>query len=473
MHRLNWRPLLCVSGLTIALGCAAPPNPGRLAEIYNRAAQAPDTQRNPVIVIPGILGSHLRDAQTDELVWGGFTRDYANPQRPAGARAIALPMQPEKSLKQLTDNVRPDGVLSTLKLDVIGIPIALNAYRNILVALGVGGFRDQQLVEAGAVDYGEDHYTCFQFAYDWRRDNVENAQQLHDFIQDRKAYVRAMLNERYGVDRDDLKFDLVAHSMGGLIARYYLRYGVSDLPHEGQPEITWAGAEHVERVILVGTPNAGSAKALQQLVEGAHFAAFLPSYAPAILGTMPAIYQLLPRGRHHVLLDQHGAVIDDLYDPALWQEMGWGLAAHDQARVLEWLLPAINDPETRSAVALDHQAKALRRARQFHAALDQPAAPPPGLDIHLIAGDAIPTNAVLQAQANGRLAVVHYAAGDGTVTRASALADERLDRASWTPKLRGPVDWETVRFIFDDHLGITKNAEFIDNLLYLLLEDPR
>ena len=29
-----------------------------------------------------------------------------------------------------------------------------------------------------------------------------------------------------------------------------------------------------------------------------------------------------------------------------------------------------------------------------------------------------------------------------------------------------------VRFLFDDHFGLTRDAEFTDNALYLLLEDP-
>jgi len=30
-----------------------------------------------------------------------------------------------------------------------------------------------------------------------------------------------------------------------------------------------------------------------------------------------------------------------------------------------------------------------------------------------------------------------------------------------------------VFFLFDDHLGITKDPTFVDNLLYFLLESPR
>ena len=144
--------------------------------------------------------------------------DYANPTKTDGARLFALPMQYGKPLSVLTDEVVPDGVLDDVRLNLFFIPIQLKAYRNILVSLGIGGYRDQTLGEAGTVDYGDEHFTCFQFDYDWRRDNVENAQRLHRFILDRKQYIQRELRTRYGVERDDIRFDIVAHSMGGLVA---------------------------------------------------------------------------------------------------------------------------------------------------------------------------------------------------------------------------------------------------------------
>jgi hypothetical protein len=35
-----------------------------------------------------------------------------------------------------------------------------------------------------------------------------------------------------------------------------------------------------------------------------------------------------------------------------------------------------------------------------------------------------------------------------------------------------PIDWTHVSFIFRDHLGLTEDAAFTDNLLYVLLEQP-
>ncbi len=60
---------------------------------------------------------------------------------------------------------------------------------------------------------------------------------------------------------------------------------------------------------------------------------------------------------------------------------------------------------------------------------------------------------------------------DGSVLRSSALMDERVG-GRWTARLQTPVTWTSVRFLFNDHLGMTKDPAFTDNVLYLLLEAP-
>src|ERR1043166_5740397 len=196
-----------------------------LGRLYDAAAQRHQPSRNPVIVIPGILGSRLRDRETNRLVWGAFSGDYADPRTAEGARLVALPMRPGVPLSELRDPVYPDGALDRLRVNVIGLPVTLNAYVNILALLGVGGYRDATLGSSGAVDYGNEHFTCFQFDYDWRRDLAENAGRLDEFIRQKRAYVQGELARRFGVKDADVHFDIVAHSMGGLVTRYFLRYG--------------------------------------------------------------------------------------------------------------------------------------------------------------------------------------------------------------------------------------------------------
>lgn len=466
-------------GLILATlaGCADRLAAPELGGIYNRAAQYHGPERNPVIVIPGILGSRLVDGASGKVVWGAFTGEAVNPNDPADLRLMALPMREGATLGELRDDVHADGALEQVDISLFFVPVTIRPYANILETLGAGGFQDRELGMSGAIDYGDDHYTCFQFAYDWRRDNIENAQRLHDFIEKTRVYVQKEIEERYGIADYDVRFDIVAHSMGGLLTRYYLRYGGADLPTDGsEPEITWAGAERVDRLVLVGTPNAGSAAALNELVHGYRPAPLLPHYPAAMLGTYPSIYQLLPRSRFDTLWVRYkegGDHVLDVLDPGLWESAGWGLADPEQDAVLAKLLPDVESSSERRAIALDQQRKSLERARRFHGALDAPAAPPEGTSIHLFAGDAIGTPAVMiWNQGTGKLKYHHYTPGDGVVTRASALMDERLD-GDWEPMLRSPVGYATTTFLFTDHLGLTRDPAFSDNVLYLLLEDPR
>ncbi len=474
MQRRPWTRLtLTAMALILTGGCASVDQGPELGELYDRAAQHHSPMRHPVIVIPGILGSKLIEQDTGRIVWGAFSDGYANPNKPDGARLLALPMAEGKTLAELTDTTISNGALERLKVTLLGLPVELNAYVNILGTLGVGGYRDEPLGMSGAIDYGPGHFTCFQFDYDWRRDNVENAKRLHAFIKEKRAYVQQQYKERYGVEDADVTFDIVAHSMGGLVARYFMRYGGADLPADGgEPEVTWAGTEYVRRLVLVGTPSAGSAKALEQLVQGAHFAPTLPSYESSLMGTMPSVYQLLPRGRHGALRDtETGDPIPDLYDPKLWERMGWGLADPDQDKMLRVLLPDVQQVEDRRKIALNHQAKCLNRARLFAQALDVPAQPPSGKTIHLFAGDSVPTVAVLSVKPDGKIDTEEERPGDGTVLRSSALMDERVG-GEWHPMLVSPIRWDSTTFLFNDHLGMTKDPAFSDNVLHLLLEAP-
>lgn len=454
-----------------SVGCSGIQVPD-LGSIYEAAAHAHGPGRNPVVVIPGFLGSKLKVQKTGQVGWGAFTGDYADPETAEGARLIAFPMEHGTPLSGLRDELVTNGVLDTVKLSIFGLPINAKAYANVLGLLGAGGYRDEELGESGAIDYGKDHYTCYQFPYDFRRDITESARQLHEFLLAKRALVQAEVLKRFDVERPGLKFDVVAHSMGGLVLRWYLRYGAAELPADGSlPKLTWAGAELIERAIVVGTPNFGSASSILGLVRGEDLGAFLPEYSASILGSFPALYQLMPRSRHGTVVDDRtGKPIGDLFDPALWTRLGWGLASPNAAEDLEELLPHLKSAAERRKVAVEHQAKCLRRAKQVLAALDVPAPLPSGLALYLFAGDAEPTNATIRVESKtGEIVDVETVAGDGTVTRGSALGDERVG-SKWKPGLRSPIPWTSVTFVHSDHLGLTKDKSFSDNVLFLLLE---
>ena len=75
----------------------------------------------------------------------------------------------------------------------------------------------------------------FVFTYDWRNSNIQTARLLKDKIQE--------IKDKTGAS----KVDIIAHSMGGLITRYYV---ISDL-YQGD----------VDQVVFLGTPHRGAPKA--------------------------------------------------------------------------------------------------------------------------------------------------------------------------------------------------------------------
>lgn len=442
-----------------------------LGVIYQQSAQMKNSIRNPVIVVPGMMGSKLRQTSKDRTVWGVFDSSSIDPNNAEDVRLLACPVD-GTSLDDFDDGVYATGVLDSLEINVGGLSLNLQAYLNILRMLGVGGYRDEELGLSGAIDYGEEHFTCFQFPYDWRRDNAHNAKKLGEFIEQKKAYIEAERMRRFGID-EPVKFDIVAHSMGGLITRYFLRYGDQGPVANGETlQLDWSGCEHVDRVIMIGTPNNGSAKSLVSAHEGFSFSTFLDSYPSGMVATLPAIYQLLPNGPEPAVFDSETGQPLDHYDVETWDRRGWGMLNPDQDSVLQMLMPDVSSAQERHAIAKAHVSECLRRAASFHAALNFSAAPPASTTFHLFCGDAMPTVDTLTSDLKNRTLLPRSKSpGDLTVTRKSTMADQRTS-ASWCPTLQSPIQFKDVRFLFDDHFGLTRDAEFTDNALYLLLEDP-
>jgi len=441
------------------------------AALYDRAAKQTAAERNPVIVIPGILGSRLLDRESGVPIWGAFEGDFADPATAEGARMIALPMEPGVPLSMLGPHAEADGALDKVRGRLLGLPIELSAYNEIILTLGAGGYTGELLGANRVIDYGVQALsTCFQFPFDWRRSIPENAARLDEFI----GVVRRYAQLEAGHDRD-VKIDVVAHSLGGILARYYMRYGADPAPSAAASP-AFAGAQHIEHLVMVGTPNAGSVESLRKLKIGMPKTPLTPWYSPQILGTFPSMYQILPRGRHgHVWVKGSKSTrrAEDVLDFTLWEEMGWGLADPAADEELVKLLPGVDTMAKRRAVAMDHLVKCLIEAKLVQRSLDVPAPKPAGIRVILFAGDAKATPSLAVAGPGSEdLEYVRFEGGDGTVLRTSALLDERAGRR-WTPRVQTPIDWSEVTFLHTDHMGLTRSPTFTDNLLYLLLERPR
>jgi len=166
------------------------------------------------------------------------------------------------------------------------------------------------------------------FAYDWRLDNVANAQRL---VRDVEALMRKLR-------RPDLKFDIVAHSMGGIISRYAAMYGDAELPTGNRKAVpTWAGAKLFDKVILLGTPNEGAVSSLGSMLNGYSVGGlridlpFIQDSSKFTVFTIPSAYQLLPApGTFRAFDEKLKPISIDLYEPKIWSKYGWNAIEDDE-----------------------------------------------------------------------------------------------------------------------------------------------
>lgn len=444
-------------------------DPASLGAIYSKAAAVAGARRRPTVFIPGIMGSRLTVTGSSDAVWGEFGNAVARKNADDTRQLIALPLAQGRPLHSLKSLSAADGTVRRARL--WGLPISVGIYDGILDTVGasLGTGRGVRLSQPAS-----SFFTSFEFEYDWRRSLDETAAQLHEFLQLAASIVQASRENSAPV-----QFDVVAHSMGGLILRYYLQYGAQLLPSNGQlPQLTWAGCNLVAKAILVATPNAGAAISIRTLIEGLPGRPLVhPGYDQAITGTMPSLYQLMPRTRHNAIVDQATHETLDPFDENLWHRFGWGLAGPDIDDTLKVQMQGSGTPSSRRDAAGDHLGKCLRNARNFHAAMDLQTVPPEGTELHLVAGDGRPTVRRLGvAASSGSLAILAREAGDGTVIRGSALLDERMGLddtdASWFGEPRSPIPWKSVIFLNAEHMAMINDRVAVDNLLFRLFEAP-
>lgn len=265
-------------------------------------AVAQTAGKRPVIIIPGITFSKIVDP-AGKTVWFNVKRSKTDDLR--------LPMT-SRVLSRNRDTLRPKDIIREVKLPVLP---DLEFYKGLLDALEGHGYTEAQWTNAKASD------VFYVFPYDWRHDNVETAHLL----------VKQMLAVKRALKRPDLKFDIMAHSMGGLVARYAAMYGLTDLPPEGRaPVPNWSGAAHIDKLMMFGTPNEGSFGVFDALLNGYPLIfrrnlPFVDDLTAQDLLSMPAAYQLMPHGGSARFLDENLQPIKvDLYDPETWIKYGWG-----------------------------------------------------------------------------------------------------------------------------------------------------
>ncbi len=429
------------------------------SELALRARSFHGPGRNPVVIIHGFLGARLT-APGGEMIWGKFSAAAMTERE---LQLLAHPMMKDKSLRELEPESFPTGILEAAEVRFAGIDFQLPGYELATRMLRGSGYTND----------------LFSFAYDWRRDLPETAAKLHEFLTIRRAALQKEYERLYGVVDYDVKFDLVAHSMGGLVARYFLMYGKQDLPADGQalPELDWSGSKLVDKVLVVGTPNDGYLDTLREMVEGLVLTPGAPRLPAGVIATFPSYYQMLPglSGGYAFYEGSDEGETLDLFDPDLWIRHRWGLADPRNERYFRLALPGDfrDSEEATRGLARDHLRKCLGRAAQFRRALSRPVDSTGGSEFFLFAGDAVKTaQSVAVDRESGKLLRVDYGSGDGKILISSARFDRLSKEAGVPPFSRSPIPWRVVNHIRAAHMGLFASDEFKHNARYYLLMYP-
>ena len=326
-----------------------------------------------VVVLPGIMGSTLgvrgKDgspagdnlfwAPSGGAVWNLLTRrnsilDHALPEGIGDAHP--------------GDGVEPVGLMPDVHA-IPGIWTPLKGYDVLVNHLRSLGYHEAT---------GDRPANLILAPYDWRLSNRYNGQRLATIIEPALDRWRAQ-----GGQYADARVVFVCHSMGGLVARWYIE--------------RCGGHEVTRKLITLGTPWRGATNAIEQLVNGVRkgvgpLSINLTDFARSL----PSLHQLMPEF----------ACITD----------GSGFL-----KTTETTVPELRTEMVKDAMAFHTDLQEAERGRAESRAM-----------AHLVVGIRQPTNTTVRL-ANGRATVSETFGsendyGDGTVPLTGAIGhDERLD----------------------------------------------
>ncbi len=138
---MRFMTVISVLLILLIAACSSYFNAPDLGGLYNSLVQNESPYRNPVVLIPGLVGTRLVDSASHAVVWGVLGSNTVNPSSPYGAKLVSLPMENGRKLSELNDGIVPDGALDRVVMRFFGYPLELNTYAHILEVLGVGGYR--------------------------------------------------------------------------------------------------------------------------------------------------------------------------------------------------------------------------------------------------------------------------------------------------------------------------------------------
>jgi hypothetical protein len=264
-----------------------------------------------VIVIPGIMGSQLVDAHDGTVLWGLSAKSYASfwTGRSAWERL------------KVTEEERSGNIGRVKATRLLTAPAFAPLLRGIEPYTRLADAVRGTVLHRDAV---------LEYPYDWRLSVAHNARML--------ATVAAQHLEtwrRHPHGSRGARLVLVAHSMGGLIARFLT--GV--LGADGE----------VRQTITIGTPFQGAVKAVVLLDRGSGGPVPLPRRRlTALARTLPGVYDLLPSYR---CVEDRGAARRLTPDDV--RTLGGDEALARDAVQMQVAISRIQDPGLRTMVGVE------------------------------------------------------------------------------------------------------------------------
>lgn len=269
------------------------------------AATSPHTTQDAIVVIPGVMGSELLDVETGKQIWGLSDPRWYISAWTSGRSLDALLVSPAEidggyRRVKATRLLRFPGFMPMLA--------GLEPYTKLLRGLhGIVADRSQ----------------VAEFPYDWRLPVAHNAAILAEFCDAHLKHCRQLRTGGADIPPTDRKLVLVAHSMGGLLARQLAAV----------PGI----AEDIRVTVTLGTPFFGAPKAVQMLASGSGLPVPLPyARARSLAAGLPGLFDLLPSYRCVLTEGTGSGAPDSARRLTVGDIESLGGSADESSRAMSW-----------------------------------------------------------------------------------------------------------------------------------------
>lgn len=215
-----------------------------------------------VVVLPGIGGSVLAPDRTARPIWQARLSEVPNVLR-----------RPERLSLAEHEFLEPVGLVKTRKVCGFWTPII--GYENLLT--GLAGLPGVRAVDDGVPQHRRLDADVVAIPYDFRRSVAEAAERVEREIAQRLP----LLWPEDSATEPQPRIIFVAHSMGGLVARYWAAQGDN--------------MRRTRAVISLGTPHRGAPKALDILMNGVAIKNYRIRRPMEVLREWPGVAELLPQ----------------------------------------------------------------------------------------------------------------------------------------------------------------------------------